>query len=133
MKAIYDCKAPEFVNRVGELAKYGMNHQEIADNLGITVETFRKYVKSNPDIGHLLALWKFRRNEPLCDIEIPDEELLLWMLDLCVHKQENAKSLGLTKKRITLWAKKNRFIKRVLKTSKSWIKLQERDKGDRWI
>lgn len=133
MKAAYNCNTPEFVNRVGELAKYGMNHQEIADNLGITVETFRKYVKSNPDIGHILALWKFRRNAPLCDIEIPDEELFLWMLDLCVHKQGIAKSLGLTKKRITLWAKKNRFIKRVLKTSKSWIKLQERDKGDRWI
>lgn len=133
MKAKYDYTAPKFIALIGELAKCRLSNQQIADRLGITVQAFRKYAKLNPFIGEILANIRFRIKEPLRDIDIPDEELFSWMLDICVNHPEDAKCFGLTKRRVALWAKKSRKIKRVLKTSKSWAILQKRDNGDKWI
>lgn len=133
MKSKYDYNSPEFLNRVEELAKQRLSNQEIANHLDITIETFRNYAKKNPYIGQALAYTRFRINKPLCDIDIPDVELLSWMLDLCVSRSKNAKCFGLTKRRVALWAKRNRAIRRFLNTSKSWAKLRERKRDDKWI
>lgn len=133
MKMKYDYASPSFLNQVWELAKEHLSNQEIANRLGITVEAFRKYAKLNPEIGHTLAWCRFRIGEPLRDIDIPDEELFSWMIDLCVRKPQNAEAFGLTKRRVGLWAQKSRDIKRIIKTSKSWAMLQKRDNSGKWI
>ena len=133
MKPRYDYESPSFLNQIWELAKEHLSNQEIANRLGITVEAFRKYAKLNPEIGHTLAWCRFRIGEPLRDIDIPDEELFSWMIDLCVRKQQNAETFGLTKRRVGLWAQKSRDIRRIIKSSKSWATLQQRDNGGKWI
>lgn len=133
MKARYDYESPSFLNQVWELAKEHLSNQEIANRLGITVEAFRKYAKLNPEIGHTLAWCRFRIGEPLRDIDIPDEELFSWMIDLCVRKPQNAETFGLTKRRVGLWAQKSHDIRRIIKTSKSWAMLRKRDNDGKWI
>ena len=130
MKAKYDYTSQDFLNRIGYLASQYMSNQDIANHLGITVETFRKYASLNSEIGHTLAQARYNAKDILRDIDVPSPVLFKEIIDRCAKCHSFGMEYGLTKRKILVWAKKSPDIASIVKSSEYWATMPSHRK---WI